>query len=458
MTRTQRSIQAFTRISKPTSDTTGSRKRKQIDEQPLEQTVKKQRFQLAIPPDTPTKAVKQVFSKLSLSVPSPSLLRSSKRKRAATPEIETPPTPESSNDADNFDEDLPEVVEHLKSLQASFLKALALHYVHNGSASPVDVRVLAPTVAKIWGKRKVLLDDVRVCLGITYTSSDNTSTSFTLSNYGNGKICIERESRQRKRGVLAQAFDEAELLQAFDKQLEAAWKSWSQKESIGAFLTSLPRAHITECSSYTKLKPSLAKGQQRLEEVLKPRSENNVSPSKRPLYKQFPTFEKPAPAVSGTDVFDQARLARKDKENTTPPPPTANFRAMSLLDRIQKKQELQAENAAHRPTQAALDRLAALQRTEEMVQILELLVTTKGPGLRASFPLPALVRSIQGSMKSMMSVEEIERCITVIGKEVAPGYVVKKEFGSMKGVVVNRMFKPDAEKVKDIVEAASNGR
>jgi hypothetical protein len=55
-----------------------------------------------------------------------------------------------------------------------------------------------------------------------------------------------------------------------------------------------------------------------------------------------------------------------------------------------------------------------------------------------------------------MSTEEIERCIVVIGKEVAPGYVEKKVFGSMKGVVVNRMFKPDAEKLRQIVESASN--
>jgi hypothetical protein len=91
-----------------------------------------------------------------------------------------------------------------------------------------------------------------------------------------------------------------------------------------------------------------------------------------------------------------------------------------------------------------------------MVQILELLATTKGPGFRASFPLPGLIRSIQSSLRSPMSTEEIERCIVVIGKEVAPGYVEKKVFGSMKGVVVNRMFKPDAEKLRQIVESASN--
>jgi hypothetical protein len=146
-----------------------------------------------------------------------------------------------------------------------------------------------------------------------------------------------------------------------------------------------------------------------------------------------------------------------DKENMTPPPPTVNFRALSLLDRIQEKQRLQAESWLNKPTQAQIERITALQRSEEMIQILELLATTKGPGLRASFPLPSLIRNIQNSMKSQISPEEIERCLVVIGKEVAPGYVEKKEFGSMRGVIVNRMFKPDAANVKQIVDAASSG-
>lgn len=450
MARTQRSIQAFAKVSKPANDVAGSRKRKQIeDEQPVQSAVaKKQKFQLQSPPETPTRAIKHILSNLKLSVPTPSILKSSKRKRAATPEVETPPTPESNDDADAIYEDAPEEIDDLKELNISFLKALALHYAHNGVATPVDVRVLTPTVTKVWGKRKVTFDDVRVCLGITYRSENRLGSSFSVSNYGNGKFCIEMESRQRKRGVLAQAFDEAELRAAFDRQLDSLWKAESQKHEVHQFLTSLPRAQITECTSYTKLKPSLAKGQQRLEEVLKPRGDK----AQRPQLRQLPPYEKPMSEVS---TESQDSDAEKDKENATPPPPTANFRALSLFDRIQKKQELQAANQAYKPTQAQLDRLAALQRSEEMIQILEILATTKGPGLRASFPLPALIRNVQNSLRSQMSPEEIERCLVVIGKEVAPGYVEKKEFGSMRGVVVNRMFKPDAAKVRQIVESAS---
>ncbi|KIW07516.1 uncharacterized protein PV09_01480 [Verruconis gallopava] len=457
MARTQRSIQAFARISKPSGDATGLLKRKQTaDEEPFEKAAKKTKFEPVNPLGTPKKVIKQVLSNLKLSTSSPSALRSSKRKRAASPEIDSLPTPVSNNDVDDESEnEFPEELEDIKSLQRSFLKALSLHYAHNGCASPVDIRLLSPVITKTWGKRKVLLEDIRTCLGILHGESGVLGTTFTLSNYGNGKICLEMESRQRKRGVLAQAFDEAELNVAFDKQLEGAWEIWPQKNEVEKFIHTLPRAQILECSSYTKLKPSLAKGQQRLEQVLKPRSENVIPASERPQYRQFQACEKQATVqVEVEDEDEKALVERKDKENTTPPPPTANFRALSLLDRIQKKQELQAASLATRPTQAELDRSAALQRSEEMIQILELLATTKGPGLRASFPLPALIRSIQSSLKSPMSPEEIERCISVIGREVAPGYVEKKEFGSMKGVVVNRMFKPSAEKIRALAEAS----
>lgn len=467
MARTQRSIQSFARISKPTTtDIAGSKKRKQIiEEQPasfvrVETACKKQRLQLQTPPDTPTKVLKHVLSNMHISVPMPPVLKSVKRKRAGTPELETPPTtPEGGDDGDEIDEDLPEQLEDLVAIQSSFLKALTLHYAHHGSASPVDVRLLTPTVTKVWRKRKVTIEDIKLCLGITYNAvgaKKGTNTKIALSNYGNGKICIEMETaRSKKRGVLAQAFDESELNTRFNANLDKAWQNWKNKANVDDFVKSLPLTAVTECSSYTKLKPSFEKGQRHLDDILGPRTENAQDSSQRQKRRR-PNAGNAEEVVVKMEESEPETLSivPKDKENTTPPP-TANFRALSLLDRIQKKQDLHSLNAAHRPTKAALDRLAALQRAEEFIQILELLLATKGPSSRASFPLPSLVRSVQSSLRSPMSTEEIERCVAVIAKEVAPGYCDLKVFGSMKGVVVNRLFKPDSAKVRKMAEEAS---
>ncbi|KAJ3572033.1 hypothetical protein NPX13_g5184 [Xylaria arbuscula] len=87
---------------------------------------------------------------------------------------------------------LPEEVLSLIELHTAFLKTLSLHYAHNGSNVPADLRILCPNISRAWGKKKVVDSDIRVCLGILGSSSTSHSNSpFTLSNYGRGKICIE---------------------------------------------------------------------------------------------------------------------------------------------------------------------------------------------------------------------------------------------------------------------------
>lgn len=110
--------------------------------------------------------------------------------------------------------------------------------------------------------------------------------------------------------------------------------------------------------------------------------------------------------------------------------------------------ELNQANEASGLSKTELERRAALQRAEELLGILDLLATSKGSGQRVSFPLPALVRSVQNSLRSPMSKDEIELCLQLLGKEVAPWYVSIAKFGTIVGVVVNRGFRPTKEDVQ----------
>jgi uncharacterized protein YejL (UPF0352 family) len=47
-----------------------------------------------------------------------------------------------------------------------------------------------------------------------------------------------------------------------------------------------------------------------------------------------------------------------------------------------------------------------------------------------------------------MSKDEIERCLQVLEKEVAPWYISMAKFGNVVGVVVNRSFRPTKEDVQ----------
>jgi hypothetical protein len=458
MAPTQRSIHAFAHVSKPLVDVVhASKKRKQpagersSSPAPAIKRIRKLSLQLETPPETPTKVVKRALAKMSLAVTPPSTLQTTKRKRAASPALETPPTsPNSEEDMDMMLAELPKEVLDLTRLNSSFLTALSLHYAHHGTASPIDIRTLTPSVTKIWGKRKATLEDIRLCLGVTNTRTSNWRingpSTFTLANYANGKICLELNAPKKRKGVLSQCFDEKALNSRFSDRLEQAWIKWASKADTTAFISSLPLADVPNSSSYKKVEPLLAKGQQRLEEVMKPKANNDQSPTPQSRQKRRKPNAAEEPSTSSSKMTAPSTAS---KENTNPLAAVeAGIRGMDLLERIRAK-EAHKSTLPTPPTKEELARTAALQRAEELLSILDLLASGKGAGLRASFPLNALVTSVQSSIRSPMSKEEIENCLNVLEKDVAVGYVSCVAFGSMRCVVLNKAMKPWPEEVAE---------
>jgi hypothetical protein len=438
MVRTQPSIQAFAKISKPLGDGAAtSNKRKHVIDALPESAVnhKKQRIQLLTPPETPTKSLKRAIANLSISaIPLPPLKTAGKRKRASTPDIEIPSTSPNPHNAT----DVPVEIEDLMNLNQAFLTALSLHYAHHGSSSPVDVRMLTPSVTLAWGKRKATIDHLRLCLGVTFFKNTKKRNTFYLSNYGNGRICIELGGKQRK--VLG--FNETELRAQFEQNLERAWKKWSDKDDTEAFITNLPLAEIAKCSSLVKLEPTLAKGQQRLEHVLG---------SKDSRHKR----RKVAPAEEATRIKkEEDSEAMEISPPTIPSKPIAATRGQDLLARIQQKQHALSLLPAG-PTQAQQDHTRALQRVEEILTILDLLAAGKGTGSRVSFPLPPLIQSIQASLRSPMDKSEVEKVLDVMCEEVAVGFVKFVGYAGVRAVVVNRILRPRPEVLKKRIAASA---
>jgi hypothetical protein len=449
MARTQRSIQAFAKVSKPLGDGAAtSNKRKHVDDAPdfsTEPAVnhKKQRLQLLTPPETPTKSLKRAIANLSLSAIPPPALQSTKRKRGPTPEIETPPTSPNAEDFGDIPDtaELPVEIEELMDLNSAFLTALSLHYAHHGSSSPVDVRMLTPSVTKTWGKRQATLDDLRLCLGVTSTKKTKRET-FCLSNYGNGRICIELAGKKQRKGLMSQGFDEKELRRRFDCNLERAWTKWTNKDDTKSFIKGLPLAEVTKCSSLVKLEPTLARGQQRLEQVLGPKEGRQK--------RRKVTFADDPVEVRTEEDAEPVQV----ETPAIAPKPAAATRGLDLLFRIQQKEHL-ASNLPAGPTKDQLDHQRALQRVDEILTILDLLAAGKGSGSRVSFPLPPLIQSIQASLRSPMDRVEVERVLNVMCEEVAVGFVKIVGFGGVRAVVVNRVMRPRPEALKErIAESA----
>jgi hypothetical protein len=237
----------------------------------------------------------------------------------------------------------------------------------------------------------------------------------------------------------------------FWEQMERAWGVWDEKADVEAFVHSLPRVNISVCASLAKIMPSLAKGQQRLEDVMKPKAVNGQSPARQKRQKidsveTSPSIERDEIVITVFQTPKQSTFQPlpADKENSKP---GASIRGLDLLERIRQKEIFQSTLPLG-PTKAEVERRAALQRAEELISILEMMATSKG-GLRVSFPLPTVVQTVQSSIVSPLSREEIERCLDATSKEVAPGYINMVPLGSMKAIVINRNMRPLPEIVRE---------
>jgi len=454
----QRDIQAFTRVSKPTSNGSELTKRRRgANNENLadngRDSKKRRVLQLETPPDTPTNGRKRGLVDVTISASAPAL----KRKRSPlSPALTVNMLPMGTNSEDipilDIDTDcIPLELQELEQLNASFLTALSLHYAHSGTSSPVDVRTLTPSITRLWGKRKVGIDDIRLCIGILLSTGTGPGLRnvpiFGLSNYGNGRICIDLVALARKQAPIGQAFDESKLNTIFAERLRKRWQCFAgtnKNAKFLPFLEQLPRADISFSASAGKAQTLLLKGQRRLEQVLQPKEDGEYGAEKR---RRLNTVEglRNNEDDSQSNNVEPSSLSRKRPDPTSSL--TANIRSLSLLERIRTK-EFNHTNETSGLSKAELERRAAFQHAEELLSILDLLAASKGGGQRVSFPLPALVRNVQSSLRSPMSKDEIERCLQVLEKEVAPWYVSMAKFGTVVGVVVNRGFRPTKEDVQ----------
>jgi len=213
---------------------------------------------------------------------------------------------------------------------------------------------------------------------------------------------------------------------AFATNLESAWQSWKSQNSssihnVDAFVDSVELEPLIMHSSSRKILPLRATGQQRLDEVLTPFEKFNISDEEN---------DQPTKRI---------RTHQPDKENLAPTNPT--HRSASLIDRIRAK-EARIASLPAAPTKEELERRAALQRSEEVLQILNLLALAKSPATRTSFPLPTLVTSVQSSVRSPLSKNEIVDCVKVLQSEIAPGHISMLTFGSITAVVVDPLRRP----------------
>ncbi|KAL8775063.1 MAG: hypothetical protein Q9209_000542 [Squamulea sp. 1 TL-2023] len=368
--------------------------------------------------ETPTKGACSYLDSLNLSSsPSSEQHSSHSETRAGTPA--SSPPPESEKEADL---EVPEEVQDLIDLQSSFLTALSLHYVHHGSLTPVDIRLLRPNIERSWRKRRVSVQDIQRILAFHDHSPLRTAT-LSLSDYGQSKVCIEISTPPNSGSQHKRPLNEELVNKVFVNNLLDQWKTYKTSHhapiSLIDFLNSLPLAPITPCVSATTLAPLLAKGQRRLEDL----KAGAIKAQARSSPPNPSNKENVPPQAVDSTTKQRETLARKT----------------SLFDRIKAKQETHLLSTANSTplTPEQVLRQRALRRLEEIIPVLELLGSSGSSAIK-SFTMPMVVQHLQMSLRNPIEKEEAVRAVKLLAEEVAPGWVGVKHVGKLVGVTVRK--------------------
>lgn len=333
-----------------------------------------------------------------------------------TPEPERAPLP------------LPQELLDLVALYAAFLKTIAVHYAHNGTNTPVDLRDISQAVSLAWGKRRISLADVRRCVGVMDVPASLAPSPFYLVDYGAKRVCVELRQdgdEQQRSGPL----DEDRLVRVFEKNLRSLWDAVEDlvaPDDLRAFVLSLPKAPVPSCESAAKTSPLLARGQRAMQAL------RDGMAAKKNEKEAAAAASKASPAATTTAA--------------TTPSGEAPAPKLSLLDRLRLKETRLAALAGSAPTPEQLARVAALERAADVAAVVAMLAksSSSGAGGRVSFTMAVVLQRLRDSLRLPVSREEGATCVRVLAAEVAPEWLRIVTVGARENVVVTVARAPSA--------------
>ncbi|KAL8832873.1 MAG: hypothetical protein Q9170_004715 [Blastenia crenularia] len=378
--------------------------------------------------ETPTKGARSYLESLDLSSSSPTPSRFSS---SPTPRDDTPASsPPPAISPTNVREpasELPEELQDLINLHSSFLTALSLHYAHHGALAPVDFRALRPNIERAWRKRRVSIQDIQQLLALQ-ESSPTSPSRLSLSDFGSSKICIELEALSENSTTHKQPLNEDLLNKIFSANLTNQWTAFSLSHQDSPPIEDFIRSL--------------------------PLTPIHLCTSTTALAPLLLKGQRRLEDLKAGAIRAQARTQPKAASKTTtnnpssgteniPPtakPPSTQARKTSLLDRIKQKQEAHIRSTALCAplTSAQIQRKAALRRIEEIVPVIEFLSPSNGVLGVKTYTMATVVQHLQMSLRNPIEKEVAVRAVRLLAEEVAPGWIGVREVGKVVGVTVRK--------------------
>ncbi|KAL1961268.1 hypothetical protein VTO42DRAFT_3214 [Malbranchea cinnamomea] len=315
------------------------------------------------------------------------------------------------------------------SLHSSFVKALSLHFSHNGSTVPANVRDLFPTMERIWKKRRVTVEDIQRLLYIQeYSTPPSGTARLRLSDDGT-TCCVERiDARpQNLRALFKLPVNETEMTSRFSRNLDNFRRNHlkNTEDQTADFARSIPLATIHKCGA-----------------ALKPRNF---------IRQQLLDIQ------AGTIKLKAIDTNRKTKDAAAAARESSSLlnRKNGLLQRIQAKSRQQAALPPP-PSKETILRRSAVDRLPEVINVLLLLTPpmTSNSDLsphsppKKPFRVDTIVQNIQDSMRNPISKEVIEACLDILSqREVAGDWITIVTLSRFKSVVLKGGAAPSSREI-----------
>jgi hypothetical protein len=332
-------------------------------------------------------------------------------------------------------QELPPVLQDMKSLHKSFLKAFTIHFAHNGQSTPADLHFLLSTVTRIWKKRMVSREDIQRMLAIYEIGSNSQVLSktmkfrnspFKLNMAGLGDN-IRYHVEYRGTQILGQSsYEEQKLQDFYEQQLEEVFitergqsNSWLNDDT-----SLLPRLEF-EMGIQTQVRREKASVARNHILGLPAGNQSRATP----------------------EVAAQKTEQAKSEENS--PSQALKARTLSLFDRVRAKQL--ANSTTSGPTTESILRSRAISRLDDVVDILRMkqqqkLGATLGSSLysspgktrsKVSFGLNQVIHDIKSSLSVPIADEEIRMCINILSKDVPGTWLTTFSMGSVQTIILN---------------------
>ncbi|EXJ66998.1 uncharacterized protein A1O5_09644 [Cladophialophora psammophila CBS 110553] len=381
-----------------------------------------------------------ISKKPKLQLPTP--LSSQRQERKESIDMEFSPTMtfrQLSLDTDNSEpvpQTLPPVLQDFVSLHAAFLKAFAIHIVHNGQSTPADLGSLMGSVTRLWKKHTVTKEDIQRMLAI-YELDVSTHFSGRLLNHQEGpfkltmvgadfvRYNVEYVGAGSKRPVDPR-WDEYDLQKLYEAEIEACWISQRSNSScwLHGAIRNFPRLNFA-VGIETQVRKAKAESARREILGLSSQAQNQAGA-------QFPMH-----------MNDNS----ENKETSTPQ--IVKDRTLSLLDRVRARALV---NSSMTPrTAEATFRRYALGRIAEVVEILRMKQQRKlstnfvscvhsSPGKvrgKVSFSMNQLINDIKTSLAVPIGDAELRMCIHILEDEVPGIWVSVYTIGTVESVILN---------------------